>query len=145
MRRREFITLLGGTIVWPLTAHAQQTSKLPVVGYLAAQSEAADRPRRAAFAQRLTELGWVEGSNIKVEYRWSDGVIARVDEIMPEFIHLPVDVIVIGGDSYALAAKRATSTISDRFSGGRRSRRRRPGCKPGAAWRQCHWPVAAIT
>jgi ABC-type uncharacterized transport system substrate-binding protein len=111
MKRREFITFLGGTIVWPLTAHAQQTFKLPVVGYLAAQSEAADRPRRAAFAQRLAELGWVEGSNIKVEYRWSDGVIARVDEIMPEFIHLPVDVIVIGGDSYALAAKRATSTI----------------------------------
>jgi putative tryptophan/tyrosine transport system substrate-binding protein len=111
MKRREFITLLGGTIVWPLTAHAQQTSKLPIVGYLAAQSEAADRPRRAAFGQRLAELGWVEGSNVKVEYRWSDGVIARVDEIMPEFIHLPVDVIVIGGDSYVLAAKRATSTI----------------------------------
>jgi putative tryptophan/tyrosine transport system substrate-binding protein len=109
VRRREFITLLG-TIV-PLAAYAQQASKLPVVGYLAAQSEAADRPRRAAFAQRLAELGWVEGTNVRIEYRWSDGVIARVDEIMPEFIHLPVDVIVIGGDSYVLAAKQATSTI----------------------------------
>ena len=69
MKRREFITLLGGTIVWSLTSYVQQTSKLPLVGYLAAQSEVADRPRRAAFGQRLTELGWVEGSNIKVEYR----------------------------------------------------------------------------
>lgn len=112
MRRRELITLIGGAAAgWPLVARAQQTSKLPVVGYLAAQSEAADRPRRAAFGQRLTELGWVEGNSVRVEYRWCDGVIARVDEIMPEFIHLPVDVIVIGGDSYALAAKRATSII----------------------------------
>jgi putative tryptophan/tyrosine transport system substrate-binding protein len=111
MRRREFITLIGGATAYPFTTHAEQISKLPVVGYLAAQSEAADRPRRAAFGQRLAEHGWVEGSSVKVEYRWSDGVIARVDEIMPEFIHLPVDVVVIGGDSYVLAAERATSTI----------------------------------
>jgi putative tryptophan/tyrosine transport system substrate-binding protein len=112
MKRREFITLLGGAAAaWPFTAHAQPAGKLPTVGYLAANAEAADRSRRAAFVQRLSELGWIEGRTVRIEYRWADGVLERAIEIAPEFVRLPVDVIVTGGDSFVLAVKRATSTI----------------------------------
>jgi putative tryptophan/tyrosine transport system substrate-binding protein len=78
---------------------------------LAANSEAADRRRRAAFVPRLGELGWVEGSNVRIEYRWADGVIERAIEIAPELVRLKVDVIVAGGDAYVIATKRATATI----------------------------------
>ena len=112
MRRRDFITLSGGTaLTWPLLASAQQTGKVTTIGYLAANSEVADRPRRAAFARRLGELGWVEGRNVRIEYRWADGVAGRVIEIAPELVRLKVDVIVTGGDAYVIAAKRATATI----------------------------------
>lgn len=97
--------------MWPLAARAQQPAKVPTIGYLAALSEAVDRPRRAAFAQRLAELGWVEGRSVKIEYRWADGAVARATEIAPEFVHLPVDVIVTNGDAYVLEVKRATATI----------------------------------
>ena len=109
--RREFISALGSAVAaWPLAARAQKPA-MPAVGYLAAISEAADRTRRAAFVQRLGELGWVEGRSVRIEYRWADGHVARVVEIAPEFIRLPVDVIVTNGDAYVLAAKQATTTI----------------------------------
>jgi putative tryptophan/tyrosine transport system substrate-binding protein len=74
MRRREFISVIGGAAAaWPFTAGAQQTGKLPTVGYLAANAEAADRPRRTALVQRLAELGWAEGRNVRIEYRWAGG------------------------------------------------------------------------
>jgi len=113
MRRRDFMTLLGGgaALTWPLAASAQQASKPATVGYLAANSEAADRSRRAAFAQRLGELGWVEGRNVRIESRWADGAIERAIEIAPKLVRLNVDVIVTGGDAYVIAAKRATTTI----------------------------------
>jgi ABC-type uncharacterized transport system substrate-binding protein len=112
MQRRDFITLLGGAVAaWPFTAGAQQASKLPTIGYLGASSEAADRPRRNAFAQRLAELGWVDGRNVKIEYRWADGLVERAGEIAPEFVRGQIDVIVTYGDAYILAVKRATSTI----------------------------------
>jgi putative ABC transport system substrate-binding protein len=113
MRRRDFIALLSGgaALTCPLVASAQQAGKLPTIGYLSPNSEAADRPRRAAFAQRLGELGWVEGSSVRIEYRWADGVIERAIEIAPELVRLKVDVIVVSGDAYVIAAKRATATI----------------------------------
>jgi putative ABC transport system substrate-binding protein len=88
-----------------------EREKAPTLGYLGAQSQAADLWRRSAFAQRLGELGWVDGRNAKIEYRWADGHVDRAAEIAAEFVRLRVDVIVTYGDGYVLAAKRTTSTI----------------------------------
>ena len=113
MQRRDFMILLGGgpILTWPLAVNGQQAGKLPTIGYLAAIGEAADRPRRAAFAQRLGGLGWVEGSNVRIEYRWADGVIERAVEVASELVRLKVDVIVASGDAYVVAIKKATATI----------------------------------
>jgi putative ABC transport system substrate-binding protein len=112
VNRREFINFLGGAATaWPLVARAQQAAKVPTIGYLAALSETADRPRRVAFANRLAELGWVEGRSILIAYRWADGAVERAIEIAPEFVRVPVDIIVTSGDAYVLAVKRAAATI----------------------------------
>jgi putative ABC transport system substrate-binding protein len=112
MRRREFITLLGGAAVtWPLSARAQQAGKLPTIGFLGASTPSEASPRLAAFVHRLGELGWVEGRSIIIESRWAEGVFERAAEIAAEFVRLQVDVIVAGGDAQVLAAKRATAVI----------------------------------
>jgi putative ABC transport system substrate-binding protein len=111
MKRREFIGLAGGAAAWPISVLARNAEKVPTLGYLGAQSQATDLWRRSAFAQRLGELGWVDGRNAKIEYRWADGRLDRAAEIAAEFVQLRVDVIVTYGDGYVLAAKRATSTI----------------------------------
>jgi putative tryptophan/tyrosine transport system substrate-binding protein len=112
MRRRAFIALLGGTAAtWPLAARGQQPSKLPTIGYLGANSETVDRLRRAAFVQRLGELGWIPGTSVIIEYRWADGIAERAGDIAAELVRLKVDIIVTGGDAYVLAAKRATATV----------------------------------
>jgi putative ABC transport system substrate-binding protein len=116
MRRREFITIVGGTIVggvaaaWPLAARAQQRGKLPTIGFLGSAIPAAWAPWTAAFLQRLRELGWIEGSTIAIEYRWAEGRNERGAEIAAEFARLKVDVIVTTGSS-ALAVKEAISTV----------------------------------
>jgi len=110
MRRREFITLLGGAAVtWPLAARAQQASKLRTIGFLGADASAFS-PWTAAFMARLRELGWIEGRTVAVEYRWSEGRIERYTEIVAEFVRLNVDVIVTGSHAVP-AAKQATSVI----------------------------------
>jgi putative ABC transport system substrate-binding protein len=112
MRRREFITLVGGAAAaWPLAARAQQPNSVPTIGYLAAISEVADRSRRAAFVKRLGELGWSEGGSVRIEYRWAGGVLSNAAANAAEFARLKVDVIVPSGDTYVLAAKQATATI----------------------------------
>jgi len=112
MRRRDFIRgIVGSATAWPLAARAQPAGSMPTIGYLAAISEAADRTRRAAFVKRLNELGWTEGHSIRIEYRWSDGVVSNAAAFATEFARLKVDVIVTSGDTYVLAAKRATATI----------------------------------
>ena len=75
MRRRVFITLLGGAAAWPMAARAQQVSKLPIIGFLGAGSgsDSVWKDWTSAFVQRLRELGWVEGRNVVIEYRWGDG------------------------------------------------------------------------
>src|SRR5262249_55471272 len=94
MKRREFITLLGGAaVVWPLAARGQQPGKLPIVGFLGTNASAWS-PLTAAFVQRLHELGWIEGRTIAIEYRWSEGRRERHAEIAAEFVRLKVDVIV---------------------------------------------------
>jgi putative ABC transport system substrate-binding protein len=110
MRRREFITLLGGAAAWPLAARAQQLGKLPTIGFLGTTSAAAWSPWTAAFTQRLRELGWIEGRTIAIEYRWAEGRSERFAEIAAEFVRLKVDVIITGG-SAAVAAKQATSVV----------------------------------
>ena len=111
MRRREFITLLGGTAAWPLAARAQQSGRLPTVGFLGAGSALADRPWTDAFARRLRELGWIEGRTVMIEYRWAEGRAERYAEIAAEFVRLKVEVIVTGGTSSVVAAKQATLVI----------------------------------
>jgi putative ABC transport system substrate-binding protein len=109
MQRREFILVLGGTAAsWPLGAQAQQ--KLPTIGFMSVSTPAAWNHFVAAFEHRLGELGWVNGRNVAIAYRWAEGRSERFVEISAEFVRLKVDVIVTGG-SAVLAAKRATSEI----------------------------------
>jgi putative tryptophan/tyrosine transport system substrate-binding protein len=110
MRRRDFVTLLGGAAAfWPRAASAQQTEKLPTIGFLGPDA-AAWRPWTDAFVARLRELGWIEGRTIAIEYRWTDGRSERVAEFAAEFVRHKVDVIVTNGPSIA-TLKQATATI----------------------------------
>jgi ABC-type uncharacterized transport system substrate-binding protein len=112
MRRREFITLLGGAAAaWPLAAGAQQPMKLPTVGFLGQSTPLGEGERAVAFAQRLRELGWIEGRTVAIEYRWAGGEGERLAEIAAEFVRLKVDIIVTGGTPAVVAAKQATSVI----------------------------------
>ena len=110
--RRQFITLLGGAATaWPLAASAQQPARLPTVGYMGSATPATQGQWAAVFAQRLRELGWIEGRTIAVEYRWTEGRTERAAEIAAEFVQRRVDVIVTSGTGTVLAAKQATSVI----------------------------------
>jgi ABC-type uncharacterized transport system substrate-binding protein len=112
IRRREFITLLGGTAAaWPLAARAQQAAKLPTIGYLGANTPSTESQRVAAFVRQLREVGWVEGRNLAIEYRWAEGRPERAAEIAAEFVRLNVEVIVTYGTPAVLAVKQATSVI----------------------------------
>src|SRR5262249_8150236 len=112
MKRREFITLLGGAaIAWPLAARAQQPGKLPTIGFLGASTPATASEWITAFAERLRQLGWVERRTVAIEYRWAEGKAERFAEIAAEFVRLNVDVIVTYGTPPVVAAKRTTSVI----------------------------------
>ena len=113
MKRREFITLLGGAAAWPLAAGAQQTGKLPTIGYfgsLSGRGNTLTASWGAAFEQRLRELGWIDGRTVAIEYRSMEGGNQRPAEVAAEFVRLKVDVIATS--AYAsYAAKQATSAI----------------------------------
>src|SRR5216683_2540381 len=94
LKRREFITLLGGAAAWPLAARAQQSGKLPTIGFLGANTALVQTQWTAAFVQRLRELGWIEGRTIAIEYRWAEGRFERSAKIIAELIRVKVDVIV---------------------------------------------------
>src|SRR5258708_2362803 len=112
MRRRKFITLLGGAAVaWPPAARAQQAANMPTIGYLGPATPAVESQRAAAFVQRLRELGWIEGRTIAIEYRWAEGRSERFTEIAAEFVRLKVDVIVTYATPPVIAAKEATAVI----------------------------------
>jgi putative ABC transport system substrate-binding protein len=111
MKRRQFITLLGGAAAWPLAARAQQAGKLPTIGFLGQTTASVQSQWTAAFLQRLRELGWEEGRTISIEYRWAEGHFERFAEIATEFADRKVDVIVTAGTAPVLAAKQATSVI----------------------------------
>jgi putative ABC transport system substrate-binding protein len=111
MRRREFITLLGGAAAWPLAAHAQQPVRLPTIGFMGATTPSAGGQLLAAFVARLRELGWIDGRNVAIEVRWAEGRDERFAEIAAEFVRRKVDVILTHNTPPVLAAKQATSVI----------------------------------
>src|SRR5262245_47243991 len=95
MRRREFIALIGGgAAAWPLAARAQQAGKLPTIGFLGANTSSVQSRWTAAFVQRLRELGWIEGRNVAIEYRWAETRFKRSPEIIAEFVRLTVEALV---------------------------------------------------
>ena len=110
MKRREFIAGLAGAAAWPLASRAQQP-KMPTIGFLGGQTPAAQSPWTAAFVQRLRELGWSEGRNVAILYRWAEGRAERSAEIAAEIVRLKVDVIVTAGTTTVVATKQATSVI----------------------------------
>jgi putative ABC transport system substrate-binding protein len=110
VRRREFISLLGGTAAWPLAARAQQAA-LPVVGYLNFGSPESDTPRVTGLRRGLNQTGYVEGRNLVIEYRWAGNQADRLPALAADLIQLRVAVIVTSGLVSTLAAKAATTTI----------------------------------
>src|SRR5262252_8303826 len=111
MKRREFIALIGGAAAWPLAARAQQTAKVPTIGFLGSGTPMTAGAWVVAFAQRLRELGWIEDRTIKIDLRWAEGRNDRSAEIATDFVRQKVDVIVTYGSEHIQIAKEATSTI----------------------------------
>ena len=117
MRRRDFITVLGGAATWPLGTRGQQP--LPIVGYINSGSPGPIAPLVRAFHEGLSQAGYVEGRNVAVEYRWSEGRSDRLPELAADLVRRRVAVIVaIGGSGPAQAAKDATTTIPIVFVSG---------------------------
>jgi putative ABC transport system substrate-binding protein len=115
MKRREFITLLGGAAAWPLVARAQQPR---AIGYLSSVSEAETRHILASFRRGLTETGFVVGQSVTIDYRFADGDYGRLPGLAAELVRKPVDLIMAQAPPAALAAKAATSEIPIVFAVG---------------------------
>ena len=153
MRRRDFINLLyGSAVAWPLAVRAQQgqNNKLPIVGILGI-NQAVWRPWTADFVTRLSALGWIEGRNVIVEYRWSEGKPQHEAETAAEFVRLKAAVIVTYGKA-AITIKDAVAPIpivlalaNDPVGGGLAKSLARPaGTLPGYRWKTAIWPASDL-
>src|SRR5258705_12700792 len=112
MGRREFIILLGGALAgWPFSARAQQPAKIARVGFLGLVSASSHARRIEALRSGLRDLGYIEGKNLLIEFRWAEGQYDRLPALVTELVRLNVDVIVTHGAAGAIAAKQATTTI----------------------------------
>jgi putative ABC transport system substrate-binding protein len=111
MRRREFITLLGGAVAWPYGLIAQVSIKRPLVALLHGQSAASASPVVTAFAQRMQELGYVAGRDVDIVYRYADGDLARGAVLVDEVIRLKPDVVITSNTQLAIATRQATASI----------------------------------
>jgi hypothetical protein len=145
MRRREFITVLGGAVAWPFPAQAQQQPTIPVIGFL----DSASPPLHVdAFHWGLKEAGFVEGHNASIEYRWAEGQSDRLPALAADLVRRHVSVIVaLGGDRTALAAKAATSITAITRPSARSANRRPKSAKArsrgqlGAGWQRVLWGI----
>ena len=112
MQRREFITVIGAAVAaWPFLAQAQQPAKVPRIGFLGNSTAALESNLVGAFREGLRDLGYEEGRNIVIDYRWAEGVYERFPVLIAELVALKVDAIVTAGTPASVAVKNATTTI----------------------------------
>jgi putative ABC transport system substrate-binding protein len=118
MKRREFFTLLGGAAAWPFAARAQQGDRMRRIGVLMSlgENDPAGKPRLSAFTQALAELGWADGRNVRMDFRWGGADNKRIRMLAQELVGLQPDIILAGGAPATAALQRETRTIPIVFS-----------------------------
>jgi putative ABC transport system substrate-binding protein len=139
IRRREFVTLIGGAAaVWPLTARAQPA--MPVIGFLHLTSLENNRENLATFRRGLEDIGYIEGKNVAIEYRWAQGRNDQLPSLVGELVHRQVSVIVVL-EKHDWSARSQSGHPSDPncFCAGRRSGPDRSRRKPQPTWGKSHW------